>query len=64
MEPENIKQYVFAVMPVLITAFFVISLTLICETRWLIALIQIPAWIALIWWLYMAKQMYELINDW
>lgn len=63
MIPDNVKQYVFAVMPILITAFFIISLTLICEKRWLIALIQIPAWIALVWWLYMAKETYELINE-
>jgi len=56
MDKDYIKLYIFTVMPVLITAFFVISLTLICEIRWLIALIQIPAWAALVWWLYMARE--------
>jgi len=55
----DIKEYIFTVMPVLVTAFFVISLTLICETRWLIALIQLPAWIALVWWLYMAQSEWD-----
>ena len=62
MEKE-VKNYIFAVMPILVTAFFVITLTLICEIRWLIALVQLPAWIALVWWLYMAKENYELLVE-
>lgn len=55
------KQYIFAVMPILVMAFFVISLTLLCDNKWIVAIVQIPAWIALVWWLYMAKENYELI---
>ena len=62
MEKE-VKNYIFAVMPILVTAFFVITLTLICEVRWLIALVQLPAWVALVWWLYMAKENYELLVE-
>lgn len=61
MALDSFKQYLFAVMPILITAFFIISLTLICEDRLIIALIQLPAWLSLVWWLYMAKDNYELM---
>ena len=60
MEKE-LKDYIFAVMPIIVTAFFVIVVTLISPNKWLTAVLQIPAWIALIWWLYMAKENYELM---
>ena len=58
---KEYKDYIFAVMPIIVTAFFVIVVTLISPNKWLTAALQIPAWAALIWWLYMAKENYELM---
>ena len=58
---KEIKDYIFAVMPIIVTAFFIIVVTLISPNKWLTAALQIPAWFALVWWLYMAKENYELM---
>ena len=60
---KELKNYIFAVMPIIVMAFFVIVVTLISPNKWLTAAIQIPAWIALVWWLYMAKENYELMLE-
>ena len=59
MVSEEVKKFLFTVMPILISAFTILSITLICNHKWLTALIQIPVWLALIWWLYMKEEFFD-----
>lgn len=58
MRYSDLRRYFFDICPILVTAFFIITLTLICSTRWLIALVQLPAWGLLIWWLFAKEEYY------
>lgn len=59
MKKAKIIEFIYMTLPVMITWFFVIVLTAICENRLIIILVQLPAWIALLWWLYMTKEIYN-----
>lgn len=59
MDEHKIIEFVYMTLPVMITCFFVVVLTAICEQRWLIIVLQLPAWIVLLWWLYMTKEIYN-----
>lgn len=59
MDKRKLIEFIYMTLPVMITCFFVIVITAICEQRWLIILVQLPAWIALLWWLYMTKEIYN-----
>ena len=59
---EETRTFLFTALPVMIAAFFTIALTLICPTRWITALVQIPVWGALIWWVYALKNYYDLLE--
>ena len=59
---EDLRTFLFTALPVMIAAFFTIALTLICETRWITALVQIPVWGALVWWVYALKNYFNLIE--
>lgn len=59
MNKAKIIEFLYMTLPVMITCFFVIVITAICEQRWLIIVVQLPAWIALLWWLYMTKEIYN-----
>ena len=59
MDKRKIIEFIYMTLPVMITCFFIVVLTAICEQRWLIILVQLPAWIALLWWLYMTKEIYN-----
>ena len=59
MDKHKIIEFIYMTLPVMITCFFVIVITAICEQRWLIILVQLPAWVALLWWLYMTKEIYN-----
>jgi len=59
---EDLRTFLFTALPVMIAAFFTIALTLICETRWITALVQIPVWGALVWWVYALKNYFGLIE--
>ena len=56
------RQFIFTALPVMIACFFTIALTLICPWRWVTALVQIPVWGALIWWVYALKNYYDLLE--
>lgn len=58
---DETRTFLFTALPVMIAAFFTIALTLICEARWVTALVQIPVWGALIWWVYALKNYYDLL---
>lgn len=60
---ERILQFLFTAMPVIIAAFFTVSLTLICPWKWVTALVQIPVWVALIWWTYALRNYYNMLLD-
>lgn len=59
---DKSRQFIFVAMPVFIVAFFVLALTIICPWRWVTALVQIPAWGALIYWQYICRDYYELLD--
>ena len=59
MFSDDFKKYLFQVMPILISAFTILSITLISNHKWLTALVQIPIWIALIWWLYAKENFFD-----
>ena len=59
MDKAKIIEFLYMTLPVTITCFFVIVLTAICTSRWLTIVIQLPAWVALLWWLYMTKEIYN-----
>lgn len=63
MDKAKIIEFLYMTLPVMITCFFVIVLTAICNIRWLIILVQLPAWAALLWWLYMTKEIYNGLLD-
>lgn len=56
---DDTRIFLFTAMPVIIACFFTVSLTLICEVRWITALVQIPVWGALVWWVYALKNYYN-----
>ena len=56
---DDLRTFLFTAMPVMIACFFTIALTLICTTRWVTALVQIPVWGALLWWVYALKNYYS-----
>ena len=60
---EDTKTFIFTALPVIIAAFFTIAVTLISENKWITALVQIPAWLALIWWVYALRNYYVLLDS-
>ena len=63
MNKKKLVEFIYMTLPVMITCFFVVVLTAICENRWLVIIIQLPAWFALLWWLYMTKEIYNGLLD-
>ena len=59
---DDTRIFLFTALPVMIACFFTIALTLICEVRWITALVQIPVWGALVWWVYALKNYYDLLS--
>ena len=55
---EIIKKFIFDVMPILVAMFCIVTVTLLSPLRWVTAIIQMPVWIGLIWWLYVKEEYY------
>ena len=49
---DDTREFILYVMPVIIMAFLIIAITLICDNKWITALVQIPAWAGLILWMW------------
>lgn len=62
MDSEYVKEVVFTMLPALIGCFFSIVVTLVCDQRWLAALLQLPVWGAVVWWIYALRNYYKIIN--
>lgn len=56
---KNFKKYLVQVMPILISAFTIVALTMISNNKWLTAGVQIPIWLALIWWFYAKENFFD-----
>ena len=56
---RNFKIYLVQVMPILISAFTIVAITMISPNKWLTAGIQIPIWLALIWWFYAKENFFD-----
>ncbi len=53
---EIIKKFIFDVMPILVAMFCIVTVTLLSPLKWVTALIQLPVWFGLIWWLYVKEE--------
>jgi hypothetical protein len=55
----DIERFILAVMPLILAAFCILAISIICENRWVLVLLQIPVWVAVIWWMWMdARERY------
>lgn len=59
---EDTKTFIFSALPVVIAAFFTIAITLICDSKWITALVQVPVWLAIIWWVYALRDYYNILD--
>ena len=59
---EDTKTFIFSALPVVIAAFFTIAITLICDSKWITALVQVPVWLAIIWWVYALRGYYNILD--
>lgn len=59
---DDTEIFIFTALPIIIAAFFTIALTLICDSRWITALVQVPVWIALVWWVYALRSYYLTLD--
>lgn len=56
------REIALTALPIVLAGFLIICLTLICPWRWVTALVQIPVWVALVWWQYAIREYYNLLD--
>lgn len=56
---DDTREFILYVMPVIIMAFLIIAITVISESKWITASIQIPAWLGLILWIWIRYKWFE-----
>ena len=59
---EDTRNFIFTALPIMIACFFTIAITLICDNKWITALVQIPVWGALVWWVYALRSYFDLLD--
>ena len=57
---DDTKEFILYVMPIVIMAFLIIAITLICNNKWITALVQIPAWAGIVLWIWIRYKWFEV----
>ena len=56
---DDSREFILYAMPVMVIAFLIISITLISDSKWITALVQIPAWAGLILWMWIRHKWFD-----
>lgn len=52
----DVERFILSVMPVLMAAFCILVISLFCPDKWIQILMEIPVWIAVIWWMWIESR--------
>ena len=56
---DDSREFILYAMPVVIIAFLIIAITLISNSKWITALVQVPAWAGLVLWMWIRHKWFE-----